>query len=214
MDDGVCLCLPVFNAFVKRSLYALSRVRWDDLDVRWERLFDDLEAQLAAEAGLELTAEVADRTRRERALLGLQDRLAGMRNARAISVDVAGLGSVRARVTDVGADWVLLEPAPDRALLVPFHAIRSMTGLAGRVAPMSAVAKAFTIGAALRAISRDRAVVVVVDRDGVRRSGTFDGVGQDAVDLAEHPTDLPRRPEHVVEVRTIPFLGLAAVQRV
>ena len=150
---------------------------WKDDRMRWERLFDDLEAQAAAEADLELAAEVADRTRRERAVLGLHERLAGMRRVGAVSAEVAGLGAVR-------------------------------------IAPVGAVAKGFTVGAALRAISRDRAVVTIVDRDGQRRSGTIDAVGQDAVDLAEHPIDLPRRPEHVGDVRTIPFAWIGAVLRV
>ena len=187
---------------------------WKDDRMRWERLFDDLEAQAAAEADLELAAEVADRTRRERAVLGLHERLAGMRRVGAISAEVAGLGAVRAVVADVGADWVLLAPTPERSVLVPFGALRSVVGLAGRIAPVGAVAKGFTVGAALRAISRDRAVVTIVDRDGQRRSGTIDAVGQDAVDLAEHPIDLPRRPEHVGDVRTIPFAWIGAVLRV
>ena len=41
--------------------------------MRWDRLFDDLEGQLAAQHLLEGDAEVADRTRRERALLTLHD---------------------------------------------------------------------------------------------------------------------------------------------
>mgnify|MGYP001170992977 CR=1 FL=1 len=182
--------------------------------MRWERLFDDLEAQAAAGADLELVVEVAERTRRERAMLGLHERLAGMRRSAAITVEVAGLGVVRAVVGDVGADWVLLAPSPERSLLVPFAAVRSIVGLAGRITPVGAVAKGFTIAAALRAISRDRAVVTIVDRDGQRRSGTIDAVGQDSLDLAEHPTDLPRRPEHVGEVRTLPFAALGAVVRV
>jgi len=187
---------------------------WQDEAMRWERLFADLEAQLVAEADTELAAEVADRTRRERALLGLQERLTAVRPGSVITSEVRGLGTVRARVVDVGADWVLLESGLERAVLVPFDALISVVGLAGRLSPVSAVAKAFTLGSALRAISRDRAVVMVVDVQGARRSGTIDGVGHDALDLAEHPTDLPRRPEHVGDIRTIPFAAVGAVQRV
>ena len=43
--------------------------------MRWDRLFDDLEAQLALDEARELEAEVADRTRRERALLDVHTRL-------------------------------------------------------------------------------------------------------------------------------------------
>lgn len=162
---------------------------------------------------MEFTAEVADRTRRERAGLGMHERLAGMRDGVGLTVDVAGLGVVRAVVADVGADWVLLTPGAERAILVPFGALRSLVGVAGRITPPGAVAKGFTFGAALRAVSRDRAVVTVVDRDGQRRSGTIDAVGQDALDLAEHPTDLPRRPEHVSDIRTIPFAAVGGVLR-
>ena len=43
--------------------------------MRWERLFDDLEAQLELDERREQEAEVADRTRRERAQVDLQARL-------------------------------------------------------------------------------------------------------------------------------------------
>ena len=44
--------------------------------MRWERLFGDLEGQWEAEARRDLDQEVADRTRRERATVGLFERLA------------------------------------------------------------------------------------------------------------------------------------------
>ncbi|MGV1007427.1 MAG: hypothetical protein ACOYBY_02315 [Dermatophilaceae bacterium] len=181
--------------------------------MRWERLFDDLEAGLAAEAARELDSEVADRTRRERALLGLHERLAAQPPDVAVTVRVAGVGQVQALVSDVGADWVLLARQVERRLLVPFHAVRQLSGLAGRVSPQSAVAKAFGIAAALRAVSRDRAPVTVCDVDGMTITGTIDGVGQDCLEVAEHPLDLPRRPQHVIDVRVVPFHALAAVQR-
>lgn len=183
--------------------------------VRWELLFDDLEARLAAEAVLELASEVADRTRRERARVPLLARLIAARHTQ-ITVWVAGFGRCPARVGDVGADWVLLGlpgGPEERNVLVPFAAIRSVSGLHARTGPVSAVAKGFTVGAALRAISRDRATVSIVDLEGQRITGTIDAVGQDALDLAEHPVDLPRRPENVLDVRTVPFGAIAAVVR-
>src|SRR6478735_7178655 len=43
--------------------------------MRWDALFEDLEQQWDAQARRDLDGEVADRTRRERAAIGLQDRL-------------------------------------------------------------------------------------------------------------------------------------------
>ncbi len=181
--------------------------------MRWELLFDDLAARLDAEESLERQAEVADRTRRERAQLGLHQRLAAARGGSAVSAQVAGLGRLHARVLDVGADWVLFGTSPERGALVPFAALRSLGGLVGRAGPVSTVAKGFTLGAALRAVSRDRAPVALVDVDGARLTGTIDAVGQDALDLAEHPLDLPRRAEHVTDVRVVPFPAIGAVLR-
>ena len=42
--------------------------------MRWDRLFDDLQAQMDAEGQRELDLEVSDRTRRERAQVGLHER--------------------------------------------------------------------------------------------------------------------------------------------
>jgi hypothetical protein len=123
------------------------------------------------------------------------------------------LGLVQALVSDVGADWVLLVRHGERRLLVPFQAVRQVGGLVGRVTPQSGVARAFRLGAALRAVSRDRAPVTVCDLDGMTVTGTIDGVGQDCLEIAEHPLDLPRRPQHVIETRVVPFHALAAVQR-
>ncbi len=180
--------------------------------MRWDRLFDDLAAQLDAEEARELDAEVADRTRRERALLGLHERLRAVVGGAPVTLRVAGVGQVCGVVTGVGADWVLVQERADRPSLVALAAVRSITGLVGAV-PTGAVAKAFALGAALRALSRDRAAVEVVDIDGSVLGGTIDAVGQDGFDLAEHPVDLPRRSEHVIATRTVPFHALSLVRR-
>lgn len=187
--------------------------------MRWERLFDDLEAQLVADEARDLVVEVADRTRRERALLGMHERLLSVLDAGAVTVRVAGVGMLEGSVTGVGPDWVLVTEGTlgggDRSVLVAYAAIRSLSGLTGRLEEgrPGAVAKAFGLGAALRAVSRDRAVVALHDVDGVVVTGTLDAVGQDLVEVAEHPTDVPRRPENVVGIRAVPFWSIAAVRR-
>ncbi len=192
--------------------------------MRWERLFDDLEAQLGADDVRELSAEVADRTRRERAQLGLFERLTAVLDGPVLELRVAGVGLVRGVVTGCGPEWVLVDQrgdqplsvvrdgAPDRPVLVAVAAVRAVSGLSG-AAPSGAVARGFGLGAALRAVSRDRAVVDVVDVDGTLVTGTLDAVGQDLVEVAEHPGDLPRRSENVVRVVAVPFTALAAVRR-
>lgn len=195
--------------------------------MRWERLFDDLEAQLGADEARELAAEVADRTRRERALVGLHERFAAAVDRTVVEVRVAGVGLIRGLVTGSGPDWVLLDqradpglsavpplgaPPVDRPVLVALSALRAVSGLGG-AEPTTAVTRAFGLGAALRAVSRDRAVVDVVEVDGSGVTGTIDGVGQDYVEVAEHSADLPRRPQNVVGVRAIPFAAIALVRR-
>ena len=197
--------------------------------MRWERLFDDLEAQLSSDETRELAAEVADRTRRERALVGLHERFAAAADRTVVEIRVAGVGLLRGLVTGSGPDWVLLDHRVeaalsvvsatgsgaahvDRPVLVATQAIRSVTGLGG-AEPTGAVATGVGLGSALRAVSRDRAVVDVVDVDGAVVTGTIDSVGQDYLEVAEHSADLPRRTENVLAVRAIPFAGVAMVRR-
>lgn len=181
--------------------------------MRWDELFDDLEARSLEEGRRELDSEVADRTRRERALLGLQDRLTACQGGGAVSLRVAGAGALSGQVAGVGVDWVLITEGARHPVLVAFAAIRAVTGASARVEPVGAVAKAFGLGTALRAVSRDRAVVEIVDLEGVGVTGTIDVVGHDVLDLAEHPSDLPRRPEHVLAIRAVPFAAVAVVRR-
>ncbi len=222
--DDVCCCLLIFvivGGHVKADAY--TRL------VRWERLFDDLEAQIEADASRELASEVADRTRRERAQLALADRFTALLDGAPVEVRVAGVGAVRGVVSGAGPQWVLLDQraagvpgqrglggggaaGADRPVLVAMTAVRAVVGLAG-ARTSGAVAKGFGIGAALRAVSRDRAVVDVVDVDGSVVTGTLDVVGQDLVEVAEHPADLPRRVENVVRVVAVPFTALAVVRR-
>lgn len=177
--------------------------------MRWDRLFHDLEAQLAAQARLELDAEVADRIRAERARITLGERLVGSVGDALVLRLRGGLTSA-GTLQDTGDGWVLVEEPVRRSVLVPTSAVVAVHGL--RPTPRDDTrARRFGLGYALRGVSRDRRAVVVTDVDGGTAHGTIDVVGADSFDLAEHPLDAPRRPDNVQSVRTVPFSALAAV---
>ena len=195
---------------------AATVTRLRERGMRWEQLFDDLEAQLESDLRVERAQEVADRTRRDRASRDLRDRLVGL-TGRGALVDVAGRHQVTGTVTEVGTDWVLLEGArPGAATLVPFHALRMVTvgesadPPAAREAP---ICRRLKLGHALRGLSRDRAPVRLCGVDGQVLTGTIDVVGSDVLELSEHPLDVPRRRGNVVAVRLVPFAAVALVGR-
>jgi len=185
--------------------------------MRWDRLFDDLQAQMDAEGQRELDLEVSDRTRRERAQVGLHERLIAHRGLRVELRLAAGVVASGA-VADAGSDWLLVDDpghqAPFGASLIPFAAIVSITGLGVRAAagPGVATAKRFGLGYALRGLSRDRSVVSLTDISGAVTTGTIDAVGADALDLSEHPADLARRAVNVLARRVIPFTAIVVVR--
>ena len=180
--------------------------------MRWDRLFDDLQAQLDADGQRERDLEVSDRTRRERARVGLHERL----------IAHAGQGielRLAAGVLVTGSDWLLVHDRlvhdrGDRGSLSPFGAIVSINGLGVRAAVGSglATAKRFGLGYALRGLSRDRSVVSVADTGGAVTTGTVDAVGADALNLSEHPADVARRAKNVVARRVIPFSAIMVVR--
>jgi hypothetical protein len=181
--------------------------------MRWDRLFDDLQAQLDADGQRELDLEVSDRTRRERARVGLHERLIAQRGL-GIEVRLAAGLQVSGTVADAGLDWLLVHDRGERGSLVPFGAIVSIKGLGARAAGGDEVvtAKRFGLGYALRGLSRNRSVVSLVDIGGSVTTGTIDAVGADALDLSEHPADVARREENIVARRVIPFTAIAVVR--
>ncbi|WP_147063069.1 hypothetical protein [Terrabacter aerolatus] len=180
--------------------------------MRWDRLFDDLEAQLALDDARELASEVADRTRRERALLDVHTRLLANVGSPRVALRLSGR-VVAGRLADVGPDWALVETAPERPVLVALAAVRSVSGIAPGARTPSVVARRFGVGSALRAVSRDRAVVEVADMDGQVATGTIDVVGADHLELAEHAADETRRTANLTGRLLVPFWSLGSVRR-
>ena len=156
--------------------------------MRWQALFDDLRPSWMRLSRPSSQAEVADRTRRELALLRTVDRLRET-EGHSIAVTVWGGGTVRGRLLDSGVDWLLVEETGLREVLVPVDAVLGVTGIGARTAAPGGegeVGRRLDLRWALRGLARDRAGVSVVLRDGSTVSGTLDRVGADHVDVAEH----------------------------
>lgn len=178
--------------------------------MRWDGLFDDLEGQWLAEQRRERDAEVADRTRAERARVLLVERLAASRG-HSLSLTLAGGETVAGELTDLGADWLLLIDRAGHEVLLATAAVVAIAGL-GRASEPAVTARRFTMGYALRALARDRATVVVTDVAGGRIAGTVDAVGKDWCDISEHPIDEARRPGQVRARRTVPTGAIVMVR--
>lgn len=183
-------------------------------DVRWQRLFDDLEAQMEAHDAAQFDAEVSERVRYEVGRLRLVDRL---RPAVGHEIDVTclGAGRLRGRLDRVGADCLLVEESPSRMTLVAASAIVSITGLghlSSQPGSEGRVGSRLGLRHALRGVVRDRSTAQVLLIDGSVVAGTLDRVGADFVEVAEHPLDEPRRMAAVLRVRTIPLAAFAAAR--
>lgn len=176
--------------------------------VRWETLFADLEARLDAAQAQERLADVAERTRAERAAVLLADRWRAATGAE-LTLRLRGGEAVRGEVVDAAASWVLLRGA--RQHLVPAAAVVTVAGLPPAVAaPAGTVARRLGLGHALRAVARDRSVVHVVTVGGAV-DGRVDAVGADHVDVALAYADSGRPTGAVV---TVPFDALDVVSGV
>ena len=183
---------------------------------RWQALFADLEAQLAAQESLDVASEVAERTRRERALIPFAARLAA-HLAGPITVELVTGARLVGVLEDLGEDWILLvvESAPGSARrtrhLLPAAALTGLLDPPAR-AKEARTARRFGLGSALRVLSRDRATVTVEDLSGRLCTGTIDAVGQDYLELAEHALGEWRRSSAVQGRRLTPFAALVSVR--
>jgi hypothetical protein len=180
--------------------------------MRWELLFADLEALADATERAGFDADVADRSRSERAGLRLADRLRAHVDGHAtITIRLTDGTSVTAGLLDVGADWVLLEDAGQ--LVVPLGAVVGVEGLTRSAdGDPCALARRLGLTVVLRRLARDRATVRVRTTDRSAAVGTIDRVGADHLDLALHPQDEFRRTQTVRAVRVIPLAAVVQVR--
>ena len=193
--------------------------------MRWDRLFDDLEVQLASEWEAERAALDTEAERLRLSRVSLRERLIelGARDdaTAALVLDLAGGSTIRGEVTGVAADCVALRPAEGRAgaMIVPLAAIEGigmphhdLLRSARPDAARSALADRLTFGFVLRDLVRRRAGVAVHLVAGRSLHGTIDRAGADHLDLALHDPGAPRRADAVTGHRIVPFASISWVR--
>lgn len=180
--------------------------------MRWNALFDDLEAQIAEAEVLNRDSEVAERSRAELASVELAERLRGSIGRR-IGVHLASGTAFSGMLSHAGAECLVLDE-PAHQVLVPYTAVAHYMGI-GRLAvgEASVVRRKLGLASALRILSRDRAALTVVMAAGdVRITGVIDRVGRDFFDLAMTCGGEARRSSGVTDVATVPFRALGALR--
>lgn len=183
--------------------------------MRWDALFEDIEAQFAAEHLLGLESEVSERARVEIAGIGVADRLRGAIGQR-IDVMLRSGTLVSGALSHVGSEWLILNEGRHQ-WLVPVAAVLTYQGLGRQArASQSKVAQRLGLASALRMLARDRAELavhlIVVSPEERAMCGVIDRVGKDHFDLAVTMPGEVRRSGSVVSVATVPFQSLAALR--
>lgn len=182
---------------------------------RWDGLFADLEAQLAAQDVAERAVEVGERARIEFGATDLRRRLVAAVGA-PLRFEVLGGLSVAGTLERVGADWALCDEGGGREALVALAALRLVHGLGRISAPPGsdgAVAARLTLRSALRGIARDRSAVRLHTVDGSVVEATLDRTGSDFVEVARHAPAEARRRGQVRDVVLVPLAAIAVVHR-
>lgn len=182
--------------------------------MRWDALFEDMEAQLAAGERLDFDAEVAERTRADAAAVKLADRLRGSLGLR-IGIHLASGTLFEGVLSHVGSQSMVLDE-PRHQVLIPQASAVRYTGLSRlAVTEHSTVRQRLGLASSLRALSRDRASLTVLVARGPAESvlhGVIDRVGQDFLDLALTQAGEDRRAANVRQTATIPFAALAGLR--
>lgn len=186
--------------------------------VHWDRVFEDLEGQLAAEWEAERAVLDAESERLRISKLGLRTRLRMLEHLdAALALRLADGVRRSVRLCGVGADWVATQSADSvAALIVPITAVTSIETDHGSLldtleesslAP-DPLRERMTLGFLLRDLARRRIPLRIALRDGEELHGTVDRAGTDHFDLAVHDAGDSRRATAVRAFRIVPFDAL------
>lgn len=198
--------------------------------VHWDRLFEDLESQLASEWESERAALDAESERLRVSRLELRSRLRVLcASSAAATVDLPGGLRIRARLHSLGSDWVAAtmvetEDASARrsTRILPLHAVRGLSvdhglllaSLEDSETSAPVLRERMSLGFVLRDLGRRRVPVRIVNIEGSHFHGTVDRAGADHLDLALHDPGDARTASAVRGFRIIPFTAVTSVQTV
>lgn len=196
--------------------------------MHWDRLFEDLEGQLAAEWESERAALSAESERLRISRLDLRSRLRLMCEAGSpVTIELAHGRRLPVTLRSLGADWIAMESAPGDDVLrgrsmriVPLQAIHGILADHGTVLASldagadsdSPLRERMTFGFVLRDLARRRVPVHLSLLMGDDVHGTIDRAGADHLDLAVHDAGTARLAGAVQGFRVIPFSAVTAVR--
>jgi len=194
--------------------------------VRWDRLFEDLEDQLASEWEAERVALESESERLRLSKLTVRERLIALQRADVVAFGFADGTMLRGSICAVGGDFAAVRPERSGArgdaplVVMPVDAIATIAlahadllrSARGDHEPRSPLADRVTLGFVLRDAARRRRGVHVALSSGETLAGTIDRVGADHLDLALHDAGAPRRASEVTGFRLVPFAGLSWVR--
>lgn len=186
-------------------------------EMRWDALFDDMEAQLSAGDRLQLESEITERSRTDMAGVELADRLRGSLGLQVV-VHLTPGSVFEGTLGHVGGESLVLNDRQHQ-VLIPYAAVSRYEGL-GRfsLSEPSSVRRKLGLASALRGLARDRASVSVYltggTSDAAGLNGVIDRVGHDYFDLAVTRPGEPRRAASVSQVASVPFSSLRALRSI
>lgn len=190
--------------------------------MQWDRLFEDLEGQLASEWEAERASLDAESERLRISRLELRTRLRTLCRLDApVILELAGTQRLSVRLRALGSDWLAAESAPgggarSAVSVIPLAMIRGVSTDHGMLlASLDAHAQTapelrerMSLGFVLRDMARRRVPLRIALRDGGDVHGTVDRAGADHLDLAEHDAGELRRAGAVRGFRIIPFTAI------
>ena len=181
--------------------------------MRWDRLFDDYEARLAAQQQRDLEVEGAEEALHQRSRITMAERLLGHRGSGARLGLITG-EVLEGRIQEVGTGWVMVLEDGEQSL-IPLTALSWWEPQTARAVSIDeARARTMPLTVALRALVSSREIVrvqVLAGASVLRLHGVLVGIGADYAEIALVPEGQRHQVRGPVRRRILPLAGLCTV---